>query len=486
MASLDEIKSERLEKLEKLKDAGINPYPGATSRTADLKTILASFDSRLATGEKVTVAGRVMAVRGQGAIIFLNIFDGTATIQGLLKQDEMAESVFNLFTETVDIGDFIELAGSLFVTNRGEKTVKVETWQILTKTLLPLPEKWHGLTDEETRFRKRYLDILMNPEVREMIELKAKFWQFTRQYLVQAGFIEVETPTLELSTGGAEANPFKTHHDDYDLDVYLRISVGELWQKKLLAAGLPRTFEIGRVYRNEGSSPDHTQEFTNLEFYAAYMDLEEGIKLTEDLLRELAREVFGQTTFTARGFHFELGAGPWPRIEYVDKVKEMTGVDVLTATEEEMKAKLDELHVKYTGDNRERLTDTLWKYCRKQMAGPVWLVGHPKLVSPLSKARTDNPELTDRAQLILAGLEATNGFSELNNPIDQRARFELQQKLIERGDNEAMMPDWEFVEMLEHGMPPAFGQAYGDRLFSLLVNKPLRETQIFPLMRPKE
>ncbi|OHA58680.1 MAG: lysine--tRNA ligase [Candidatus Vogelbacteria bacterium RIFOXYD1_FULL_44_32] len=486
MASLDEIKSERLEKLGKLKETGIDPYPGATLRTADLKTIFANFDDRLAAGEAVTVAGRVMAIRGQGAIVFINIFDGTATIQGLLKQDEMEEAVFNLFTDTVDIGDFVELSGLLFVTNRGEKTVKVKTWKMLTKTLLPLPEKWHGLTDEEARFRKRYLDILMNPAVREMIELKAKFWQFTRNYLVQAGFIEVETPTLEITTGGAEANPFKTHHDDYDLDVYLRISVGELWQKKLLAAGLPRTFEIGRVYRNEGTSPDHAQEFTNLEFYAAYMDLEGGIKLTEELIRGLVRDVFGKTVFSTRGFTFEFPVGAWPRIEYVAKVKEMTGLDVLSASEEEMKDKLDELGVKYTGDNRERLTDTLWKYCRKQIAGPAWLVGHPKLVSPLAKARIDNPDLTNRVQLILAGAEATNGFSELNNPLDQRARFELQQQLIDRGDKEAMMPDWEFVEMLEHGMPPAFGNGFGERLLAILLDKPLRETQIFPLMRPKD
>ena len=485
MASLDEIRGERLKKLAILKAAGVDLYPAATSRTSDIATALASFTVWAETNRPVTLAGRVMAIRGQGAIVFLNLFDGSGTIQGLLKRDEMAEKEFDLFATAADIGDFIEVAGTLFVTARGEQTLKVDGWKMLAKSLLPLPEKWHGLTDEETRYRQRYLDILMNPGVRETIELKAKFWQFIRRYLSQENFIEVETPTLELTTGGAEANPFKTHHDDYDLDVYLRISVGELWQKKLLAAGLPRTFEIGRVYRNEGTSPEHAQEFTNAEFYAAYMDVEQGIALTEDLLRGLAREVFGRTVFTARGFTFEFGAGPWPRIEYVDKIKELTGVDVLVATEEEMKNKLDELGVKYTGENRERLMDTLWKYCRKQIAGPVWLVGHPKLVSPLAKARPDNPALTDRVQLILAGSEAANGFAELNNPLDQRERFELQQQLIDRGDKEAMMPDWEFVEMLEHGMPPAFGQGFGDRLFSILVDKPLRETQIFPLMRPK-
>ncbi len=486
MASLDDLKKERLKKLEILKAAGLDPYPAASNRTSTIGDALQNFANLAEREEALALAGRVMAIRGQGAIIFVDIFDGTGSLQGLLKRDEMGPASFDLFVETVDVGDFVELAGKLLATKRGEKTVQTSKWRMLAKSLLPLPEKWHGLVDEEARFRKRYLDILMGSDLRELIERKAQFWQAIRRFLSERQFIEVETPTLELSTGGAEANPFKTHHDDYDLDVFLRISVGELWQKKLLAAGLPRTFEIGRAYRNEGTSPDHVQEFTNLEFYAAYMEVEEGITLTEDLLRGLAREVFGRVVFNARGFTFEFGPGPWPRLEYVDKIKELTGLDVLVASDDEMKAKLDELGVKYTGENRERLTDTLWKYCRKQIAGPAWVTGHPKLVSPLAKARTDKPELTDRVQLILAGTEVANGFAELNNPLDQRERFELQQKLIDRGDKEAMMPDWEFVEMLEHGMPPAFGLGLGERLFAILSDKPLRETQIFPLMRPKD
>lgn len=347
-----------------------------------------------------------------------------------------------------------------------------------------MPEKWAGLSDEDTRLRKRYLDLLLDKEAREIFYKKAHFWQATRQFLLDKGFLEVETPTLEVTTGGAEARPFKTYHNDFDLDVYLRISVGELWQKRLMAAGFPKTFEIGRVYRNEGSSPEHLQEFTNMEFYASYMDYEEGIDFTESMIKEVVEKTFNKMKFETRGHSVDL-SGKWKRISYVETIKETTGIDVLIATEEQMKEKLGELNVKYEGDNKERLTDTLWKYCRKQISGPTWLVDVPKLVSPLSKAKKDNPLLTERVQLILAGAECTNGFSELNDPIDQRERFEVQKKLIESGDEEAMMADFEFVEMLEHGMPPAFGFSYGERLFAFLVDKPLRETQLFPLVKPR-
>jgi lysyl-tRNA synthetase class 2 len=415
----------------------------------------------------------------------VTLYDGTANFQGLFKKDVLDEAKFNLFIDAIDIGDFIEVKGKFFTTKRGEKTIEVKDWSVLSKTLLPLPEKWHGLVDDDERYRKRYLDILMNPELFEIFKKKAKFWDVTRTFLKEKGFIEVETPTLEVTTGGAEANPFKTHHDDFDIDVYLRISIGELWQKRLMAGGMPKTFEIGRAYRNEGSSPEHLQEFTNMEFYWAYADYEDGMKIVEELYKKIANEVFGTTKFTTKGHTYDLN-DEWKRIEYVDEVKRVTGIDVLNASEDEMKDKLKELGVNYEGANRERLTDSLWKYCRKQIAGPAFLIGHPKLVSPLSKARTDNPLLTERFQPLLAGSEVGNGFSELNDPVDQRARFEEQQKLIDRGDKEAMMPEWEFVEMLEHGMPPTCGFGFGERLFSFLVDKPIRETQLFPLMKPKK
>ena len=492
MASLEELRSARLSKLEILKAAGKDPYPAKSKRDFSLGEAVARFDELSGgavageenkSGKIVTLAGRVMALRPQGALTFFHLYDGTVRFQGLFKQ-EGNESAFELFDKTVDIGDFIEVSGTLFITKRGEKTITVGDWNMLTKSLLPLPDKWDGLQDVEERYRHRELDILMNPELRDLFIKKSKFWDVTREFLKKHGFLEVETPTLELTTGGAEARPFKTHHNDYDLDVFMRISVGELWQKRLMAAGFPKTFEIGRVYRNEGSSPEHLQEFTNMEFYWGYADYEMGMKLVRELYIEIADRVFGTTKFATRGFTFDL-ADEWTKIDYVEEIKKQTGVDITTASEDEMKAALHKLKVKYEGENKERLTDTLWKYCRKNIAGPAFLVNHPALVAPLAKSVPGKP-VVQMFQPIIAGSELGRGYSELNDPQDQRARFELQQKLIEGGDEEAMMADWEFVEMLEHGMPPTCGFGFGERLFAFLADKPVRELQFFPLLRPKK
>lgn len=495
MASIEELRATRLQKLELIRKAGMNPYPAKVPRDFCLGDAKANFaeyavvDAGAKAGSKagqtVSIAGRIMAIRGQGAILFAVLYDGKGKFQAVFKKDELSASLFQLFVDAIDIGDFISVTGTMFTTQRGEQSLLVKSWTIAVKTLLPLPEKWHGIKDDDERYRKRYLDILMNEELRDLFVKKAKFWDVTRKFMKDRGFLEVETPTLETTTGGAEATPFKTHHNDYDLDVFLRISVGELWQKRLMAAGYPKTFEIGRVYRNEGSSPDHTQEFTGMEFYWSFADFDEGIAMSEKMIKAVAQEVFGKTQFSTRGHTFDL-AGTWKRIDYVKTVEEMTGINVLTASLKDMEKKLKELKVTFDGDNKERLTDTLWKYCRKQISGPVWLVNAPKLISPLAKANPENPELTLRAQLILAGAEVTNGYCELNDPIEQEARFDAQKKLLEEGDTEAMMPDHEFVEMLEHGMPPVFSAAYGDRLFAFLADKPLRELQMFPLMRPKE
>lgn len=484
MASLEEIRQSRIEKINRLVEAGMDPYPARVPRDYPLNVVKDEFTALETSGETRSITGRIMAIRGQGAILFVVLDDGTAKFQVVFKKDTLDGESFALFETTTDIGDFISVTGTFFTTQRGEQSMLAASWMMATKSLLPLPEKWHGITDPDERFRKRYLDIVMTPELRDMFYLKAKFWEATRNFMKEHGFMEVETPTLELTTGGAEANPFKTHHKDFDIPVYLRISIGELWQKRLMAAGFPKTFEIGRAYRNEGTSPDHLQEFTNMEFYWAYADYNDGMKLTQMMYQKIAMEVFGKTEFTTRGHTFDL-AGEWPVVEYVGEILKQTGIDVLTATEADMKAKLDELHVKYEGANRERLTDTLWKYCRKNIAGPAFLVHHPKLVSPLAKESKERPGTVERFQILIAGSEVGNGFSELNDPIDQRARFELQQKLIEDGDDEAMMPEWEFVDMLEHGMPPTCGFGFGERLFAFMVDKPIRETQLFPLMRPK-
>ncbi len=483
MASLEEIRANRLEKLAQLQAAGMQAYPARIHRDYSLAQVREQFDT---IKDTVHLAGRVMALRGQGAILFCVLFDGTARFQAVFKKDDMDEALFTLFSNTVDIGDFIEVSGTLFTTQRGEPSILVTGWKMATKTLAPLPEKWHGITDPDERYRKRYLDILMDEELRALLEKRSLFWRTAREFMLREGFLEIETPTIETTTGGAEARPFKTHHNDFDIDVYMRISVGELWQKRALAAGFPKVFEIGRVYRNEGSSPEHLQEFTNMECYAAFMDYKDGMKLVERMVKEVVETTFGTLQFSIKGFDVDLG-GAWEVIEYVPYVESKTGVNVLTATEKELSAKLEELGVEYEGATRERMVDSLWKYCRKGIAGPVWLTNHPKLVSPLAKARPENPDTVERCQLIMAGSEFSNSFSELNDPLDQRARFEEQQKLIERGDDEAMMPDWEFVEMLEHGMPPAFGSApVGDRMFAVLAGKPIRETVMFPLMRPKE
>ncbi len=485
MASIEELRQSHIEKLNHLKAAGMDPYPASVPRDFPLSEAKDRFSLYENDGKNYSLSGRIMAIRGQGAILFVVLDDGTARFQTVFKKDTMDETVFNLFIEAVDIGDFISITGTFFTTQRGEQSMLATSWQMAAKSLLPLPEKWHGIKDEDERFRKRYLDIAMTPELRDMFYKKAEFWKTTRAFMIEHGFLEVETPTLELTTGGAEANPFKTHHKDFDVSVYLRISIGELWQKRLMAAGFPKTFEVGRAYRNEGTSPEHLQEFTNMEFYWAYADYKDGMKLSQMLYQKIAQDVFGTTAFTTRGHTFDLG-GEWPVIEYVDEIKKQTGVDVLTASEDDMRAKLDALKVKYVGTNRERLTDTLWKICRKNIAGPAFLVHHPKLVSPLAKESVERPGTVERFQILIAGSEVGNGFSELNDPFDQRARFELQQKLIESGDEEAMQPEWEFVEMLEHGMPPTFGFGFGERFFAFLVDKPIRETQLFPLMRPRE
>lgn len=477
-------RTDRLKKLETIIESGNNPYPAKVKRDQEIKGVSDSFDELLEKQTEFNIVGRLRSKREHGNLAFADLEDASGRIQLAFSKKDLGADSYKSFLKTIDIADFIQVKGVAFLTHKGEKSVMVKEWRLLTKALRPIPDSWYGLKDEDERLRKRYLDLLLNQDLRDIFYKKARFWEAARNFMKRHGFFEVETPTLEVTTGGAEANPFKTHHNDFDLPVYLRISIGELWQKRLMAAGYEKVFEIGRAYRNEGSSPDHLQEFTNMEFYWAYADYEMGMKLAQDMYQEIAQEVFGTTKFKTRGFEYDL-AGEWPRLDYRQAVLDKTGIDVLKATEKEMKAKLEELQVKYEGENRERLTDTLWKYCRKTIAGPVFLVNHPKLVSPLAKAKPENPELTERFQIIIAGSEIGNGFSELNDPIDQRKRFEEQQKLIDRGDKEAMMPDWEFVEMLEHGMPPTCGFGFGERLFAFLCDKPIRETTLFPLMRPK-
>lgn len=486
MAVFDEIKNARIEKLKILREKGINPYPAKSNREYLLSEVIANFD-KLSTSKSLTLAGRVMAIRGQGGLVFLNLNDGTAVFQGLFKKDEMAAEDFDLFTNTADVGDFIEITGTLFLTKKGQQTLQVKTWKILAKSLRPLPDKWDGLQDEEERLRRRYLDILFNPEVKEMVEKRSKFWAATREFLLAKNFMEVETPILENTTGGAEARPFSTHHNALDLEVFLRISP-ELWLKKMMVAGFNKVFEIGRIFRNEGMDAEHLQDYTQMECYQAYSDYTQGMKFTEEMYKFIANKTFGTTKFKIKDFEIDLDK-KWEVYDFTETIKKITGVDINTADLEEVEMKLKTLKVVYDrGDffNLPRAIDNLWKYCRKQIAGPGFLINVPVMMEPLAKRMESNPNLVERFQVILAGSEMGKGFSELNDPIDQAGRFADQSKLREAGDHEAQMEDRSFVEALEYGMPPTFGFGFSERLFSFLMNKPARECQIFPLLRPKK
>lgn len=493
MSSIDDIRNERLKKLELLRKKGVDPYPADSKRTQTVVEVLEHFDD-FVDKKEVTVSGRIMALRGHGGLIFADIDDGTAKIQGYLKADTFGEEELLFFEEVVDVGDFIELSGTPTTTKRGEKSVLVHPakdggagWRMLAKSLRPLPEKWHGLQDTEERFRKRYLDILFNEEVREMVERRATFWSAVREFMEEEGFLEVQTPVLETTTGGADARPFETHHNALDIDVYLRISAGELWQKRLLVAGFPKVFEIGRIFRNEGISPEHFQDYTQMEFYWAYADYEMGMELTEKLFQHVAQKTWGTLEFEVNGHAVDLSK-PWERYDYRDTIKKETSIDVLDSDLKEVETKLKELGISYEkeGWNLPRAVDLLWKYVRKGMSGPGFLVGVPTEFSPLAKVDSDNPKVTERFQTIIAGTELSNGYSELNDPIDQKERFEKQQTLREAGDEEAQMMDREFVEALEYGMPPACGFGMSERVFSVLSGLSAREATIFPLLRPRE
>ncbi|MEO5646234.1 MAG: lysine--tRNA ligase [Candidatus Paceibacterota bacterium] len=493
MASIEELRSDRLKKKALLEEKGINPYPAESKRTDTIESFSSNFATYESEKKTVTIAGRIMSKRGQGAISFCDIYDGTGRVQAFLKADEMDKAAYELFNDTVDMGDFVEITGTAYITQRGANSIFVSGWTMLAKSLLPIPDAHYGLKDEDERFRKRYLDILINEEVREVVYKRSIFWNTIRQYLLEKSFVEVETPILENTTGGAEARPFVTHHNALDIDVYLRISAGELWQKKLLVAGIPRTFEIGRIFRNEGISNEHLQDYTQLEYYMAYADYNQGMDMTKELYRLIAQKTFGKTTFTIKGFEVDLDA-EWKMYDFAKLVQEKSGLDVITETyngntveEKDLIKICKKFDIKYDdgGLNIVRVADMVWKTIRKEIAGPGFLIGVPVSMEPLAKKSRTNPEVVERFQVILAGSEMGKGFSELNDPVDQKERFMHQQSLRDGGDDEAQMADMEFVEALEHGMPPAFGFGLSERLFSFLMDKPVREAQLFPLLKPR-
>ncbi len=470
----------RREKLEEIKKQGINPYPAKFDKQNFVEEIISADD-----GEKLKTAGRLMTKRVMGKIIFCHMQDFYGRAQIALKNDEIAEKDFNFFVENIDMADFVGVEGEVFTTKKGEKTLLVKNFKLLSKAILPLPEKWHGLKDEDEKLRKRYLDLIVNEETKQLFIKKANFWQAVREFLIEKNFLEVETPVLETTTGGADARPFETHHNALDLGVYLRISMGELWQKRLMVGGLEKTFEIGRQFRNEGMDAEHLQDYSQMEFYWAYADWNDGMQLTEELIKYVAQKTFGTLEFEIKGHKVNL-ADEWQKYDYREEILKRTEIDIEKTSVQEVKDRLEALQVKYEDfDNLERGVDQLWKYCRRQISGPGFLVYPPKLVSPLAKESKDRPGYVERYQLVLAGSELCNGYSELNDPIDQEERFKHQAELRVAGDEEAQMADEDFVEALKHGMPPTTGMGFSERLFAFLADKPMRECQIFPLMRPK-
>ncbi len=480
-------RDDRLKKLEQLKKQGVNPYPAKTERSHLINDILNNFNDLNKKQISIALVGRIRSLRGHGNLIFANLEDGSGKIQLVFSKKEMPAEQFQIFQKYLDIGDFIQVKGTPYLTHAGEKSILVKDWKILAKAIRPLPEKWHGIKDEEERLRKRYLDILFNPEVKRLIIQKNKFWQSVRRFMTEQSFLEVETPVLENTTGGADARPFMTHHNAMNLEVYLRISMGELWQKRLMIAGLEKTFEIGRQFRNEGMDGEHLQDYTQMEFYWAYADYQDGMKLVEQLFKYAAKETFDTLKFNKGKFSVDL-TKPWQTYDYRALVKQSTSIDVFKTNLEEIEKKLKQLKIVYDqhGFNLTRGLDNLWKYCRKQIAGPGFLTGLPVEISPLAKRDETRPEITQRFQLIFAGSELGNGYSELNDPLDQAERFRQQLNLREQGDEEAHMFDHDFVEALEYGMPPCCGFGMSERVFSFLADKTARECQIFPLMKPKE
>ncbi|PJE81265.1 lysine--tRNA ligase [Candidatus Pacearchaeota archaeon CG10_big_fil_rev_8_21_14_0_10_32_42] len=491
MGREEQIVEERIKKINELRKSGINPYPDKFVHhekkrfSFEIKENYSKLKSEEISKSSEVVAGRVMTKRDFGKISFATVQDLKGTIQIVFQDGKTPERIVELFKKT-DSGDIVGAKGHPMKTKTGEISILVKEFYILTKSVLPLPDKHKGLQDEEEKLRKRYLDVIMNEDVKEIFVKKQIFWSTMRNFLNKKGFLEFETPVLENSAGGAAATPFKTHHNALDLPVYLRISMGELWQKKLLVAGYEKTFEIGRQFRNEGMDAEHLQDYTQMEFYWGYANFEDGMKLVEEMYKDVTKAVLGTLKFERGGYKIDLSK-KWAVYDFEKTIKEKTGVDIYKATKTEIMKKLKELDLDFDSNvEKWRLVDLLWKYARKQLGGPGFLTGQPVELSPLAKRNPKDPRKVEQFQVILAGSEVGNGYSELNDPLDQEERFKEQRKLGEKGDSEAMEHDESFVEALKYGMPPACGFGVSERLFSFLMNRPIRECVVFPLMKPSE
>lgn len=481
MATLKELRDERLRKLDNIKALGVDPFPADSHRTNDIKEITEDF--KKFEGKKVTVAGRIAGIRKFGQIAFVVLRDFSGEIQLFLKKGDVAEfdAQKNFGMENLnllDSGDFIEATGEVIKTKTGEISVAIKNFRLLTKSLRQLPINF---TNKEERLRRRYVDMAVNKDVQDRFVRRSKFWQANRDFMNKNGFIEVNIPVLEHTTGGADANPFVTHMDAIDQDFYLRIS-HELPLKRLIGAGYEKVYDIGPRFRNENFSDEHLPEHVAMEWYAAYWDWNDGMKFMEEMFKYALKETFGTLKFETRGFKVNM-EDKWEVRDYAELVKERYGIDVYNTTLEEVQKVLKENNIEVEkNDSLPRCIDKLWKTIRATIGGPVWLVNEPKFLSPLSKTAEDGRS-AQRFHPVIAGSELGNGFSELNDPIDQLDRFLEQQQMRDDGDDEAMMLDIDFVEMLEYGIPPTCGWGHSERVFWFFEGVTAREGVPFPNLR---
>ncbi len=483
---LDRVTEERIRTIEELREKGIDPFPHVFRPSLSTRAARELCESEGERSAVISIAGRVMAKRKMGKMAFLDVRDSSGKLQASLRKDLLGEERYD-FLRSVDIGDFVGVEGELFLTRTGEVTVEVTSLTLLSKSLRPLPEKWHGLVDVETRYRQRYLDLISNEDVRRTFTLRSRIISATRRFLDDEGYVEVETPVLQASAGGALARPFTTHHHTLDEDLYLRIAL-ELSLKKLIVGGIDRVYELGRVFRNEGISIRHNPEFTLMECYCAYADYEDMMSLTERLFATVAQAVLGSTRVEFRGRTVEL-APPWRRITLRDAVKEASGVDFEDYPDREsLHERMLQEGVRIEGTpGRGRLIDELIStFVEPTLEQPTFLLDYPVEMSPFPKKKRGNDRLVERFEAFICGLEFANAFSELNDPIDQRERLERQ--LRDRsGDEDVQVADEDFIEAMEHGMPPTGGLGIGiDRLVMLLTGQDsIRDVILFPQLRGK-
>jgi lysyl-tRNA synthetase class 2 len=492
LLELNELLQIRRKKLDELRGMGIDPFGFKFQRTHETQDILKSYQDMSkeeleSKHVEVCLAGRIMQKREMGKAGFAHIQDISGKIQIYVRQDTVGEVPYGAFN-LLDLGDIIGIKGTVFKTKTGETSVKVTEFHVLTKSLYPLPEKFHGLKDVELRYRQRYVDLIMNPDVKQTFILRSRIIQSMRRYLDSVGFLEVETPTMHSIAGGAAARPFVTHHNALDMQLYMRIAI-ELHLKRLIVGGMEKVYEIGRVYRNEGISTRHNPEFTMIELYEAYADYHDMMRLTEEMVVHIAKDVLGTTKIEYQGKQVDLGA-PWRRVSMLDAVKEVVGVDFkqqMTDEEARELAKKHNVPVEPGMKFGHILNQFFETFVEETLIQPTFVYGHPLEISPLAKKNEEDPRFTDRFELFIVAREHANAFSELNDPIDQRERFEAQLKEREQGNDEAHMMDEDFVHALEYGMPPTGGLGIGiDRLVMLLTNSPsIRDVLLFPLMRER-